>query len=125
MDNPGSSYDAFYLSAFAAHAIGDGPITGTELARAFERLVPPGITVDVGPVQVFDALAALARGAQVNLEGTATSLDFNLATGEATSDFSLMCPARDAAGRWKRESVESGVVFRAASQRVEGTMRCP
>ena len=124
-ENPGSSYDAFYVLALAAHALGDEPISGPALARAFARLVPPGRSVDVGPTQVFEALSELARGGHVDLEGADTALDFDLATGDAPSDFALVCAATDRAGRASGESVESGLVFRAKSRRVEGTLRCP
>jgi hypothetical protein len=124
-DNPGSSYDAFYLLALAAYSKGDAPITGPALAQTFGRLTPPGPPVDVGPTQVFEALAAFGRGGRVDLEGTATALDFDLATGEAPSNFALLCAAIDGSGRATGESVESGVVFNAKTQRVEGVMRCP
>jgi ABC-type branched-subunit amino acid transport system substrate-binding protein len=123
--NPGSSYDAFFMLAFGAHAVGDQAITGPALARGFARLVPPGRAIDVGPTQVFEALSELARGANVDLDGTATSLDFNLSTGESPPDFALVCAAVDPDGRAKQESIESGVVYRAKTQRVDGVLRCP
>jgi hypothetical protein len=114
-----------YLVAFAAHAIGDEPITGPALARAFGRMLGPGRAIDVGPTQIFDALSDLAGGGTIDLEGAATPLDFDVATGDVRSDFALVCAATDANGRAKRESVESGLVIGARTQRAEGTIRCP
>jgi hypothetical protein len=94
-------------------------------ARAIARLVPPGAPVTTGPTQIFAAISALAAGESIDLQGTASALDYDLATGEAPSDFALLCPDVDAAGRARGEDVESGVVYRAKEQRVEGTMRCP
>jgi hypothetical protein len=124
-ENPGSTYDAFFLLAYAAYARGDALITGPGLAHEFERLVPPGRAIDVGPSQVFEALTQLAAGGRIDLEGTDTTLDYDLTTGEARSDLALVCAAVDEDGNASGESVESGVVFKAKSRSVVGTMHCP
>ena len=123
--NPGVSYDAFYLLAYAVYALGKEPVDGPALARAFEHLVPPGRPIEVGPTQVFDALTVLAAGGRIDLQGTQSTLDFDLATGEAPSDFALLCARVDGDGGANGEDVESGVVGRARARRIEGTMRCP
>jgi branched-chain amino acid transport system substrate-binding protein len=123
--NPATSYDAFYLLAYAAYALQGAAVTGPALAGAFGRLVPPGEPIEVGPTHVFDALRLLAAGRTIDLQGAASGLDFDRATGEAPSDFALLCPAVDGAGRATGADVESGVVFRARSRRVEGRMDCP
>src|SRR5437867_1353066 len=91
--NPGYTYDAFYWLAYAAFSLGSEPISGPALARAFERLVPQtgARSIEVGPTQVFDALKALRNGGTIDLQGTQGQLDFDLATGEAPSDFALLC----------------------------------
>ncbi len=123
--NPGNAYDAFYLLAYAAFAIGAERVSGAALARAFARLVPPGRPIEVGPTPVFDALTVLATGGTIDLEGTQSALDFDLTTGEAPSDFALLCAAIDRDGGANGEDVESGVVFRSAPRRIEGAPRCP
>ena len=100
--NPGTTYDAFYLLAYAAWALGRVPIEGPALARTFARLVPPGKAIEVGPM----------------------ALDFDLATGEAPSDFALVCPDVGADGSAAGD-LESGVYYRAATKRIEGKVRCP
>jgi hypothetical protein len=122
--NGGEGYDAFYLLAYASFALGNGPVTGTELAKAFGRLVGPGRSIVVGPSDVFDALTALDRGDSIDLEGTHSGLDFDLNTGDAPSDFVLLCSGVDATGHATGE-VESGIVYEAATRKLAGVLRCP
>ena len=121
---PNSSYDAFYVLAYATYALREKPVTGTNLARAIARLVPPGKTFDVGPADIFDAYSALRRGENIDLNGATGSLDFDLDTGEAPFDQAVLCAALDDKGR-PVDSVESGVVFHSSPSRLEGTLRCP
>jgi serine/threonine-protein kinase len=123
-DADDAAYDAFYVLAYAAAALGDEPITGPSLSRAIGRLLPPGEPVDVGPAGIHRVLTALRSGKNVDLVGAMTSLDFDLETGDATADFAVYCPApagRD--GAW--EMVESGLVYDARNKRLTGKLRCP
>jgi hypothetical protein len=114
-------YDAFYLLAYAAIAVGDAPLTGKALARALTtRLLPPGEPIDVGPAGIYPALKALASGKSVDLRGAQTSLDFDPETGDATADFAVYCV--DTA---RKAPVESGLLFDAKTGRFRGTLRCP
>jgi tRNA A-37 threonylcarbamoyl transferase component Bud32/ABC-type branched-subunit amino acid transport system substrate-binding protein len=122
--NPAVSYDAFYLLAYAAFALGEAPVDGPALGRAVGRLVPPGRPIEAGPEALAEGVSALLGGESIDLHGVETSLDFDLATGEQASDFELLCLGVDAAGR-AASDVESGVYFRAASRAVEGTLACP
>jgi hypothetical protein len=122
--NPAASYDSFYLLAYATFALRGGAVTGTALARAFGRLVPPGDPIDVGPTRVFDALRLLAADRRIDLQGAASGLDFDLSTGEAPSDFAILCPAVGGRGVATGEDVESGAVFRARTRRIEGRIDC-
>jgi branched-chain amino acid transport system substrate-binding protein len=123
--NPGNTYDAFYVLAFAVAALGAEPVTGPALARSFARLTGPGLTIEVGPTQVFEALTQLARGGRIDLEGTHTGLDFDLSSGEVQTDFALQCAAIDASGHLTGAIVDSGLVFEAKSQKTSGVVRCP
>jgi hypothetical protein len=122
--NPGMSYDAFFVLAYATFALGEAKVDGPSLARAIERLLPPGRRVETGPTDLFEALGALSRGEHVDLDGPSGSLDFDPKTGEAASDFALLCPALDAQGA-AAQDVESGVVFGAGAEHAVGTMNCP
>jgi serine/threonine protein kinase/ABC-type branched-subunit amino acid transport system substrate-binding protein len=123
--NPGPSYDAFYLLALAAIAAREKPETGAALADAFPRLLPPGEAIEVGPANVYQALSRLLGGGAIDLQGTQSALDLDRATGECPSDFALLCAAVDRGGRANGEDVESGVVFRSATRKVEGVASCP
>ncbi len=125
MINPGPSYDAFYLLAYAVYALGDRPVDGLALSRSFARLMPPGPLVEVGPTPVFDAITRLGGGGGLDLVGTQSALDLDPVTGEGPSDFELLCANVDGAGAATGETIESGVIYRAAEGRIEGTLHCP
>jgi serine/threonine protein kinase len=124
VDATSAPYDAFYLFAYAAAALGDRPITGTGLAGAIARLLPGGERIDVGSGGIYRAYYALAAGKNIDLQGAMTSLDFDLQTGDATADFALYCLSPGNAAEAPRQ-MESGVFFRARSNRLEGAAHCP
>jgi len=122
---PNTAYDAFYLLAYASFTVAPGePVTGAALARGFERLVPPGRPLEVGLPGIFEGFRALRDGERVNLTGATGDLDFDLHTGEATFDYSILCAQVDADGK-AHDGVDSGLVYRAATGKLEGTMTCP
>src|SRR5262249_35432936 len=88
-----AAYDGLYVLAYAAAALAGGPITGPGLAQAMRRLLPPGDRVEVGPGSIYQAVRVLGSGANIDLEGTVTSLDFDLESGDATADFAVYCLA--------------------------------
>ena len=117
-------YDAFYLLAYAAAALGEEPITGRALGRAIARLVPPGPSIEVGPGSIYQALGLLRSGKNIDLRGTTTTLDFDLETGEPTADFAVFCLT----GGEKAEPltlIESGMTFIAQTGKLAGALRCP
>jgi len=122
--SPNSSYDAFYVVAYATYALGDQPVTGASLARAIGRLVPPGRAVDVGPSGIFDALNTLAAGSNIDLHGATGRLDFDLETGDAAVDLAILCINADAQGM-AFDNVESGLVYDAAANKLRGALHCP
>jgi branched-chain amino acid transport system substrate-binding protein len=121
--NPGSSYDAFYLLAYAVFTQGSAEMTGPVIGSGIVRLLPPGKPVETGPADVLVTLASLARGDDVDLGGPSGSLDLDPATGEWQPDFTLTCPVADAVGR--PADAESGITYSAKQRRVEGVLRCP
>jgi hypothetical protein len=122
--NPGGSYDAFYMTSYAALSLGDQPVTGPAMAAAIPRLLPPGKHVETGSTDVFAALTALSRGENIDLSGTQGPMDFDPVTGDWSPDFTLLCPDVDASGRVTKDR-DSGAVYRAKSHAVEGAVRCP
>ncbi len=122
-DAPANSYDAFYLLAYAAYAAG-AEEGGAALARALHRLVPPGPAIEVGPTHVFETIAALSRGENVDLVGAANRFDFEPRTGESPADFVVQCVGVDSRGE-ASDAIDSGVVFDATSGALRGDLRCP
>ncbi len=118
---PASAYDAFYLIAYASYALGDAPVTGTNLARAFQRLQPPGSPIPVGPSGILDALEALRSTGSVDLDGASGHLDFDLSTGESTVDLAVQSVGVDGDGH--AQGVPSGIVFDASTKRLGGTRK--
>jgi branched-chain amino acid transport system substrate-binding protein len=112
-------YDAFYVLAYAAIALGDEPVTGRALARAIRRLVPPGEPLAVGPANIYTAFNVLARGGNIDLRGTLTTLDFDPETGDPTAELAMFCLAKDG-GR----IVESGTRWDPVARRLVGDDAC-
>jgi branched-chain amino acid transport system substrate-binding protein len=123
-DAPSESYDAFYVLAYASYALGSEGQSGSNLARAIARLTPPGKAIDVGPAQIFEAFTTLRAGERIDLNGAAGPLDFDLTTGEAPVDQSIVCPGVDSRG-FASGVVESGLVFRSSDDRLVGDSSCP
>jgi hypothetical protein len=123
-NSPQPSYDAFYLVAYAILSLGNQPVTGPAIARAFSRLQPPGDRYDVGPAHIFDVFSALRDGRKVDLNGAIGDLDLDPETGEAPIDLSILCLGVDERGM-ASDSIESGLVYQAATRRLTGTLRCP
>jgi ABC-type branched-subunit amino acid transport system substrate-binding protein len=119
---PGAPYDAVYMLAYASF-VAAGP-TGRELARGLEKLLPPGPHVDVGPGGIFDAFATLRTGGRIDLDGAWSKLDFDPTTGDAPSDFVVVCPGVGPDGS-AADGVESGVTYDAATHKLEGSLACP
>ncbi len=123
--SPNSTYDAFYLLAFASFALrSDEAATGERLADAFGRLLPPGRPVDVGIAGIFDAYKTLQSGENVDLTGATGKLDFDVARGEAAFDHSILCVGIDQAGR-AVDGIPSGLTYLAATHKLDGQLRCP
>jgi branched-chain amino acid transport system substrate-binding protein len=113
-------YDAFYVLAYAAIALGEEPVSGRALARAIRRLVPPGEPVEVGPAGIYPALNVLAAGGTIDLQGTLTSLDFDPVSGDATADFALFCLSADG-----EAVIESDLHFDPVTAALIGEGGCP
>ncbi len=120
--SPNTTYDAFYVLAYAAIALGTGAASPEALAGAIARLTGPGQVVEVGPASLLGALADLAEGRAIDLEGSASKLDFDLTTGEVATDHAVQCVALGAGG--KAAGVESGLVYDAKLQKLRGELRC-
>ena len=123
-DTPAPSYDAAYVAAYAAYVAGEGPMTGSALASALARLVPPGTPIDVGPTHIFEAIEALRRGANIDLAGACTKLDLDAKTGETNTEVMVQCFGVDPRG-FASDAIESGLAFDAVNASLRGELHCP
>lgn len=124
-NSPAGAYDAAYLLAYAAYEAGDeAAVTGPTLVRGISRLVPPGPVVDVGPTHILAAFSTLRSGANIDLNGAGSSLDFDMATGEPPPDAIIECVGVDARGK-ASDGIDSGLVYDAAAHALRGELRCP
>jgi hypothetical protein len=122
--SPNTAYDAFYVLAYAVYALGDQPVTGTSIAQAIGRLLPPGKAIEVGPSNIFEAFNTLRSGQNIDLVGASGSLDFDVTTGQAPTDDVILCVGADDKGN-ASDSVESGLVYDATASKLVGRLRCP
>ena len=87
------------------------------------RLKPPGESIEVGPAAIPNALKLLREGRSLDLAGTTTTLDFDLDTGDAPTDYVVFCAKRGPKpGTW--EAAESGLSLDARSGKLVGSPRC-
>jgi branched-chain amino acid transport system substrate-binding protein len=121
---PNSSYDAFYLIAYAVYAARSKAIDGPTLAASIARLVPPGLPIEVGAASILGAFDALNRGERIDVNGTTGSMDFDLRTGESRIDLAILCASVDAKGV-AAGVIESGLVFDANTGELVNELRCP
>jgi branched-chain amino acid transport system substrate-binding protein len=122
--SPNTAYDAFYMIAYAVYALGDQPVTGSSIAAAFSRLLPPGKPIEVGPSNIFEAFNILRAGQNIDLVGSSGSLDFDTKTGQAPTDDVILCVGSNEDGS-ASEGVESGITYDATANKLVGRLHCP
>lgn len=121
-----NAYDALYNLAFAMVAADHRPLTGAILRDGFARQVDKASApLDVGFANINEAFKRLAAGQSFDFNGASGPLDYDLATGEASSDIQLWClpPAPGGgAGAGRATSVffnaQSGVLEEAGAPKL-------
>jgi branched-chain amino acid transport system substrate-binding protein len=121
---PNSTYDAFYALAYATLASGTESPSGADIGKGMSRLVPPGVPIGVGPTRIYDAFNTLNNGGSIDLAGAASSLDFDMATGDVPTRQAILCASVDATGR-AVDTMESGLVYDPTEKKMVGTLKCP
>lgn len=115
------AYDATYLLAYSATALGATPISGPALAEGLSKMVPPGQPVDVGTAAINSTLTLLAGGGAIDFNGASGPLDFDVSTGEAPSDIQIWCMP-PGPGNAAQSAVASGLYLDAASGMLSGSI---
>lgn len=112
------AYDATYMLAYSILAAGDQPLTGELLAQGFGKLVS-GDPIDLGSGDSLNkAFDVVGSGGSININGASGPLDFDLKTGDCTSDIQIWCIAST------NKIVNTGE-FLGASGALSGTFSCP
>jgi ABC-type branched-subunit amino acid transport system substrate-binding protein len=130
IESTAGTYDAAYMLAYAAAAVGAN-VTGATLTGAFPRLVSPEVDsgaarVDVGFGAINSTLDTLADGGSVVLNGVSGPLDFDLATGDTRTDIQLWCLRRsDGGATFETTSVYYGAVSNTLENLPDGGSICP
>lgn len=120
------TYDIGYMIAYAAAAAKGQPLTGTVLAQNMQFLVGGTEEVDVGSAALARGMTAMLGGQKVDFNGASGPLDFDLAKGEAPSDYSVWCVKNDPnnAGKFTFQEV-AGTSYSARTQTLSGNYDCP
>lgn len=118
------SYDIAYMVAYAIAATNGGAVTGTGLAKNMALLVGGTQIVDVGSASLPKGLEAMRKGEKIDFNGASGPLDFDLATGEAPSDYSVWCVKIDPNSSKAIFLEATGLSYSAKDQKLVGTFAC-
>lgn len=92
------AYDAAYLILHALGTIGDAQVTGASVAAGIRKISKKGgQQVEVGPNGIDTARPLLKSGADVDLNGASSPLDFD-AAGESIADIEVWCALKAVSG---------------------------
>ncbi|WP_394838347.1 ABC transporter substrate-binding protein [Pendulispora rubella] len=118
------AYDAVYFTAFGIAAASESPLTGSAIAKAFPKILPPNnVSIDVGLNKIPDALNTLAGGGGIDFNGASGLLDFDTKTGDAPCDIQVWCINSNSSG-----FNNSGYYYNAKAGSMQGaidTGKCP
>ena len=117
------TYDITYMIAYAIAAAKGGPIDGTTLAKNMAFLVD-GEQIDVGAQGLSRGTEALRKGDKIDFNGASGPLAFDLATGEAPSDYGVWCVRIDPNTSNAIFEEASGLSYSASTQTLSGTFKC-
>lgn len=117
-----AAYDAVYASAYAWVASGETSPTGTKLADSIGSLVPPASALPAGSASLLSGFDALRAGKSIDMAGASGPLDFDLGTGDASSDIQIWCV--DGSGG-SPSFKDSGRFLDAESGLLTGILSCP
>lgn len=96
------TYDAIYLTVYAAVALRGQPFTGPNLAEALKKMVRPyGVTVPqipVGDGSIDLAYRTLKAGGSIDIDGLTSPLDFDINTGDAPGKYDVQCVRQNGTG---------------------------
>lgn len=119
------SYDITYMLAYAVAATKGGPVDGTTLAKNMSFLVGGTNQIAVGTAALSKGMNAMLAGEKVDFNGASGPLDFDLATGEAPSDYSVWCVKVDPNNQKRVFEEAAGLSYSATDGKLVGAFNCP
>lgn len=119
------SYDIGYMLAYAIAATNGGPVDGTTIAKNMGLLTGGTGVLDVGPSSLPRGFESMRTGEKVDFNGASGALDFDVATGEAPSDYGVWCVKVDPNSSKTTFEEATGLSYDAKAQKVSGTYSCP
>jgi branched-chain amino acid transport system substrate-binding protein len=87
------AYDSVYLLALTITSLGQTPISGAGIEAAMAKTVGGTTKFAFGKDKTQDAIAAIASGKGLDVDGASGPLDFDLKAHEAPSDIDVWCVA--------------------------------
>lgn len=122
-------YDLFYLAMYGMAGVGDAPLTGAAVgAQLMSRFKaggrrPDGTPFFNGPGQIVDAVNALSRGGQLDIEGM--TLSYHISDQGSIDDFPMSVWCLDA-NPDKSDRLKSTGLYWVSSQpgTLQGTNTC-
>jgi serine/threonine-protein kinase len=120
-----NDYDAAYSLFYAIAATRKTePLTGADLAQGMKKLIGPGRTLTVGPMDMGAAFAALGSGESIDVEGASGSLSFDPKSGDIEGTAQVYCISRDS-HKNPVATVATGQKFDPAKDALVGNYSCP
>lgn len=108
------AYDSVYLLALTIASLGQAPIAGPAIETAMSKTVGGPMKFAIGKDKLADAIAAIASGKGLDVDGASGPLDFDLKAHEAPSDIDVWCisnlamtPAYQSSGRFYDASTKA------------------
>ena len=118
------TYDIGYMITYALTASKGAPVNGTELAKNMALLVGGTQKIDVGPTGLAKGMEAMLKGEKIDFNGASGPLDFDVATGEAPSDYGVWC-VKVGSNDARVFEEATGQSYSAVNGALTGTFSCP
>jgi branched-chain amino acid transport system substrate-binding protein len=119
------AYDALYLLAYSAVAVGADPLTGRKLVDLGLRAMTPkpgelSPKEVVGPQGISAVMTKMVAREHIDIEGASGPLDFD-AHGDAPSDIQIWCVPKGSGGKVAGPAISAGVYYDVTSQAIAGS----
>jgi len=123
--NHTANYDGLYMIAYAIQALGKEAVTGPAIGRAMRKIASEtgGVDVKWGPDGVATALAAIAKGDNLNYIGVLGPFLFDK-DGDHPGDVEAYCITADT-NNVPNKIIQSGYRYDSRAGKGTGTYVCP